>query len=106
MASVDQNWTSFQNILDSNHARRIQRVLQKANFTRLCSRAVELRKQEEDAPDTLTCSVDTTKFTSGMCNVVIALTFSDMIQWVARIVLHPVEKMKRPPALYGVRYAR
>ena len=87
MAPVDQNWTSFQNIHDGDHAKRIQRVLDKTNFPRLCSRAVELRKQEEDVPDTLTCSVDTAKFTSGWCNVVIALTFSDTAQWVARIML-------------------
>lgn len=80
MAPVDQKWTSFQNIdLESDHAKRIRRVLEYANFTRLCSRAVELRKQDEDVSDTLTCSVYIAKFTSGMCNVVFALTFSDMV---------------------------
>ena len=87
MAPVDQNRTSFHSIHDSDHAKRIQRVLDQTNFPRLCSRAVELRKHEEDVPDTLTCSVDTTKFTSGWCDVVIALAFSDTVQWVARIML-------------------
>lgn len=89
MASVNQNWTSFQNIdLDSDHAKKIQAVLQNANFSYLCSEAVKLRKKEEaHVQNTLACSVDTAKFTSGAFNVVVALTFSDSIQWVARIML-------------------
>jgi serine/threonine protein kinase len=89
MASVNQNWTSFQNIdLDSDHAKKIQTVLQNANFSYLCSKAVELRKKEgAHVRNTLICSVDTAKFTSGAFNVVVALTFSDSIQWVARIML-------------------
>ncbi|CAG7931727.1 unnamed protein product [Penicillium olsonii] len=35
----------------------------------------------------LTCAVDTAKFASGACNVVVALTFSDANQWVVRIQL-------------------
>lgn len=83
MASVNQNWTSSR----TSTLRAIMQRKYKQSFrmqtSATCSRAVELRKQE----DTLTCSVDTAKFTSGACNVVAALTFSDSTQWVARIML-------------------
>jgi hypothetical protein len=53
---------------------------------------VELRKKEEaHAQKTLACSADAAKFTSGASNVVVVLTFSDSIQWIARILL-PREK--------------
>lgn len=48
MAPVNQSWTSFQNIdLENDHAKKIQTVLQSENFSYLCSRAVEIRKQGE-----------------------------------------------------------
>lgn len=91
MVSVNQSWTSFQNFdRDSDYGKKIQAVLEHANFSFLCSKAVELRRQEEGCPDTLdtlACSVDTTKFASGTFNVVVALDFSDSVQWVARIPL-------------------
>lgn len=55
-----------------------------------CSRDVEIRLEQEKevhARGTLSCSVDTTGFTNGECNVVVALTFSDSTQWVARNML-------------------
>ncbi|KAJ6184505.1 hypothetical protein N7519_005806 [Penicillium mononematosum] len=73
---------------ESEHAQSIQTVLEKANFTYLCSEATKIRQREESL-NALTCSVNTTKFTSGTYNLVIALTFSDTIQWVARIMLPP-----------------
>ena len=89
MPPVDQNWTGFQNIdPESDHAKSIQGVLHHANFNHLCSTAVDLRTRERaDTLASLTCAVDKTKFTSGACNVVVALTFSDTTQWVARIQL-------------------
>ncbi|CAI7654301.1 unnamed protein product [Penicillium bialowiezense] len=93
MPPVDQNWTSFQNIdPDSDHARKIKTLLQHANFDELCLEAVKLRTQEirdldRNSVTSLTCAVDKTKFSSGACNVVIALNFSDAKQWVARIQL-------------------
>jgi hypothetical protein len=89
MPPVDQNWTCFQNIdPDSDHTKEIQAVLHNANFNHLCSTAVKLRKRERaDTSASLTCAVDRNKFTSGTCNVVIALNFSDAIQWIARIQL-------------------
>ncbi|KAJ5479232.1 hypothetical protein N7530_004741 [Penicillium desertorum] len=89
MGSVDKHWTSFQNMdTESDHAQSIQTVLETANFTHLCSEATKIRQREESL-NALTCSVNTTKFTSGTYNLVIALTFSDKVQWVARIMLPP-----------------
>lgn len=89
MAPVNQSWTSFENIdHESDHTKKLRTVLQTANFNYLCSRAVELRKEQEvQDQDTLTCSVDTTKSTFGACNLVLALTFSDSCQWVVRVML-------------------
>lgn len=44
-------------------------------------------KKRNHVPSTLACSVDPTKFASGVCNLVVALSFSDSSQWVVRIVL-------------------
>lgn len=71
---------------ESDHAKKIQTVLETANFTHLCSEATKIRQREKSS-DVLTCSVNTAKFTSGTYNLVVALTFSDTTQWVARIML-------------------
>lgn len=47
MPSVDQHWTSFQNIdPDSDHLKKINAVLHQANFDHLCSVALSLREPE------------------------------------------------------------
>ncbi|KAJ5799853.1 uncharacterized protein N7518_001921 [Penicillium psychrosexuale] len=71
---------------ESNHTKKIKKVLETANFTHLCSEASKIRQREESL-DSLTCSVNTAKLTSGTYNLVLALTFSDTTQWVARIML-------------------
>ncbi|OQD64007.1 hypothetical protein PENPOL_c008G03295 [Penicillium polonicum] len=71
---------------ESDHVKKIQTVLETANFAHLCSEATKIR-QREDSLDVPTCSVNTEKFTSGTYNLVVALTFSDSTQWVARIML-------------------
>jgi len=88
MTPVEEHWTSFANIdTDSDHANRIRAVLQNANFDYLCSLAVNIRQEQIKPSDTVTCAVDESKFASGACNVVVALSFSDGLQWVARIQL-------------------
>ncbi|CAI7628007.1 unnamed protein product [Penicillium viridicatum] len=87
MAPIEKNWTSLQNMdTENDHVKKIQTVLETANFTHLCSEATKIR-QREDSLDIPTCSVNTEKFTSGTYNLVVALTFSDSTQWVARIML-------------------
>ncbi|KAJ5580197.1 uncharacterized protein N7459_006182 [Penicillium hispanicum] len=88
MAPIDQYWNSFSGIdPESNRAKRVRGLLQNADFDHLCSQAVQLRLGKEEGLKSLFCTVDKTKFTSGACNVVIALSFSDGIQWIARIQL-------------------
>lgn len=87
MAPIDQLWKSFTNIdPESDHAKRIHALLENTDFDHLCSLAIELRLEKE-ALKSLNCTVDKSKFASGACNVVIALSFSDGIHWVARIRL-------------------
>ncbi|KAJ5807847.1 hypothetical protein N7474_009116 [Penicillium riverlandense] len=89
MASISENRPSFQNLdPDSDHAKKIKSVLQTANWDYLCAKAVVLRQQgQPHVYGTRTCSVDARKFASGFYNMVVALTFSDSVQWVARIAL-------------------
>ncbi|QKX54434.1 uncharacterized protein TRUGW13939_01520 [Talaromyces rugulosus] len=87
MTPVNQNWPSFQHLgRESDHVKKIEEVLAKADFAYLCSKAIEYRENKENKPS-LQCSVDTTRFTSGAFNVVVALDFSDSVQWIARILL-------------------
>lgn len=88
MSSINDHWTSFQNMdTESDNAKKIQTVLETANFDHLCSEATKIRQREEFLASELTCSVNTAKFTCGTYNLVVALTFSDSTQWVARIML-------------------
>ncbi|KAI9826840.1 MAG: hypothetical protein M1832_005779 [Thelocarpon impressellum] len=95
MADISEHWTSFENIdRESEHAQRIGQLLSAANFSFLCSAAVELRcaidvevDRTETLAGSLTCSVDPTRFASGRYNVAVALRFSDSEQWIARIRL-------------------
>ena len=86
MASVNHGWPSFRGLdCHTDHAKKVGAVLERANFSHVCSKAVELRKRQRGCrftENTLTCSVDKTKFISGAFNVVVALDFSDSSQWV------------------------
>lgn len=64
---------------------RLRTIFQNANFNYLCSRAVEVRLEQEKeahARGALPCSGDTAKFTNGAYNLVVVLAFSDLTQWV------------------------
>ncbi|KAJ5921070.1 hypothetical protein N7466_009396 [Penicillium verhagenii] len=93
MGPIDQHWTSFSNIdPESDHANRIHTVIDNANLDYLCTQALQLRQEQllqkqTESLNPLACTVDPSKFASGACNVVIALNFSDGLQWVARIQL-------------------
>lgn len=76
---------------DSEQAQKVRQLLLTANFPLLCDTAVQLRsslaKAVQANGQTLTCSVDSTKFASGQNNVVVELRFSDSEYWIARIRL-------------------
>ena len=71
--------------------KKIQQLLLTADFPLLCSIAVKLRsssaEEVQENGQTLTCSIDSTKFASGYHHVVVELKFSDSKYWVARIRL-------------------
>ncbi|KAJ5093629.1 hypothetical protein N7456_009490 [Penicillium angulare] len=92
MISINQDWTSFEGIdQDTDHARLLRTVLKSANWNHLCSKAIEIRRKlDPQTHETITCSAETSKFTSGQCNLVIVVRFSDSIEWLARIML-PLE---------------
>ncbi|KAJ5705695.1 hypothetical protein N7455_004821 [Penicillium solitum] len=77
---------------ESGYAKKIQTVLETANFDHLCSEATKIRQAGESLASELTCSVNTAKFTCGTYNLVVTLTLSDTIQWVARIMLPEDDK--------------
>lgn len=93
MVYINDHWTSFQNMdTESGYAKKIQTVLETANFDHLCSEATKIRQAGESLASELTCSVNTAKFTCGTYNLVVTLTLSDTIQWVARIMLPEDDK--------------
>ncbi|KAJ5946384.1 hypothetical protein N7454_003223 [Penicillium verhagenii] len=93
MTSIGQQWSSFATIdAESDHARRIHAVFKNANFDHLCSLAVKLRQQQTEGLNELFCTIDVTRFASGQCNIVVALSFSDGLQWVARIQLPLIDQ--------------
>ncbi|KAL4959314.1 phosphotransferase family protein [Aspergillus stella-maris] len=89
MGSISDIWASFETLdPESDQIPRIQSILHNADWEYLITQAVQLRQQEQpESSKTLTCSVDTTRFTCGFNNLVVALTFSDSVQWIARVAL-------------------
>ena len=97
MGKVSDDWTSLQELdRESEHAQKIDQVLNTADFTYLrlvASRArydQDLRSnvvtpQSQTSP--LTCSIDLSKFAAGNYNVVVELEFPDSSRWIARIRL-------------------
>ncbi|KAJ5273607.1 hypothetical protein N7478_008732 [Penicillium angulare] len=71
MTSIEQQWSAF-SIIDAE--------------------AVKLRQLRTGSLNELFCTIDTTRFTSGACNIVVALSFSDGLQWVARIQLPLIDE--------------
>jgi serine/threonine protein kinase len=66
----------------------VHRVLWGADFSYLRKRALEIRrKADQNAPDSLTCTIDEDKFANGTFNVAFEIKFSDSIRWIARIKL-------------------
>lgn len=93
------HWSGFgQWEADSDYVRSVRKVLDEASFDSLCSIALEARKpllesqQAKRRQPKLSCSIDETKFTCGRNNVVVEVTFSDQVYWIARIELRRDEK--------------
>ena len=98
MWRVSDHWTSLQDLdCDSEHAQKVNKVLTSADFVHLRSVALQTRYDEDFRSNTavvpqspqspLTCTIDTSRFAVGYNNIVIEVTFSDSLQWIARIRL-------------------
>ncbi|KAH7418518.1 hypothetical protein BKA64DRAFT_201969 [Cadophora sp. MPI-SDFR-AT-0126] len=97
MANPTDHWKSFQTWEeDERQTQRVKDVLDTANFALLCSTALSIRAKSEQESTvrkrkggriskSLKGTVDTSRFTAGMRNVVVELKFSDGKSWVARI---------------------
>ncbi|KAI9803260.1 MAG: hypothetical protein M1825_002051 [Sarcosagium campestre] len=93
---ASDHWTSYENLEpESDHVRKIEKLLSTADFHFLSIKATKIRQSldsdrrgiSDPLGETLTCSIDRGKFTSGTYNVVVELCFSDSERWVARIRL-------------------
>ena len=94
----NDSWTSFGDMdRESDHSKSIEQVVLTANFSSLCTRALEIRasidrksrglRKRKSRDGGLTCSIDSTRFANGYFNVVFAINFSDSTHWIARIRL-------------------
>jgi len=96
MEKTSDHWTSFKDLdRESEHARKIDKVLNTANFVYLRSVALQARYDEDlksnviitSQSQRLTCTIDESQFTVGHNNIVFEIAFSDASQWIARVRL-------------------
>lgn len=87
MAGAREDWPGFAGLKpDSDKYKQIKQVLSAANFEYLKKCAIEARRRHQmDLPRDIDCSINLTQFATGFYNLVLKLTFSDNISWVARI---------------------
>lgn len=88
--TISGSWTSFANLdPDIEHVRNISELLRQKDFEALSSHAISTRDSQRPRgkEDPLTCSIDTSRFTSGRYHVVFEIIFSDQCRWIARIRL-------------------
>ena len=93
---TSDHWTSFKDLdRKSEHARKIDKVLDTANFGYLRTVALQTRHEEDlksnitiaSQSQRLTCAIDKSRFAVGYNNVVFEIAFSDASQWIARVRL-------------------
>ncbi|KPM43827.1 hypothetical protein AK830_g2791 [Neonectria ditissima] len=86
-ANLSHQWLGFAGMNPgSDKYKRLQLLLSSANFEYLKIRAMESRRRHQPnlAPQ-VECSINETRFGSGINNLVIELAFSDNVHWIARI---------------------
>ncbi|KAL4797292.1 hypothetical protein BDV19DRAFT_387464 [Aspergillus venezuelensis] len=96
MASMSDTWSSFETLdPESDQIPRIKSILQNADWDHLITKAVQLRQQEQPhSSKTLTCSVDTTKFTCGFNNLVVALPQDNEDDKAYQLLLREIATMR------------
>lgn len=87
MAIPSEDWSGFTGMSPgSDKYKRIKVVLSLANFEHLKKCAIDSRRRHQiSLPPNIECNVELTWFATGFNNLVIKLTFSDGINWIARI---------------------
>jgi hypothetical protein len=82
---------STASIVTVSMRRKIQTVLETADFSFLPEAALKIRHTQDETvqalPKPLACSINENKFASGQYNVVVELELSDSTSWIARIRL-------------------
>lgn len=101
MEKPSDHWQGFASLdPDSDESRRIQHFMSSANIEYLKIRGIESRrKHQPDLPPHVECSVNLTRFASGFNNIVLELSFSDNVYWIARIPYEALNEEDRTSML-------
>ncbi|KAK4232135.1 kinase-like domain-containing protein [Podospora fimiseda] len=93
MASPSQDWPGFAGLSPEEETyKKIDLVLSSANFAHLKERAIHSRRKHYPSlPFDIDCNINLTQFATGYNNVVLKITFSDDICWVARIPYRTID---------------
>ena len=88
-------WRGFDGLKPGPFRDQIQTVLSTANFQQLQEAALIARTRRDKTADSdLSCTIDLPSFTYGFNNVVLGVSFSDHVYWVARIQHIAVDESK------------
>lgn len=87
MAIPSEDWSGFAGLsAETDKYKQIKLVLSCTNFKHLERCAIDSRHRHQlNLPSDIECSIKLTQSTNGFNNLVIKLTFSDNIFWIARI---------------------
>lgn len=93
MARPSEDWSGFAGLSpEADKYKRIKLVLSSANFEHLKVCAIGSRRRHQmNLPPDIDCSINLTQFATGFNNLVLEITFSDNIYWIARIPYRPVD---------------
>lgn len=79
------SWKGYAGLFPDLHE-RIQTLFSKINLQQLEQAAFKARiRQDKTADPGVTCAVNTSSFANGMVHIVLEISFSDGVYWVARI---------------------
>ncbi|KJF61259.1 uncharacterized protein CIMG_13546 [Coccidioides immitis RS] len=86
MARPSDKWSGFAHPeRKSEQYERMQANISSANFEYLKRRALEARARHWNLVQSISCQIDTGRFTWGFNDVVFEVAFSDGMYWLARI---------------------
>lgn len=93
MARPSEDWSGFAGISpESDKCNPIKLVLSSANFKHLKKCAIDSRRRHQmNLPPSIDCGINLTQFATGFNNLVLEITFSDNIYWIARIPYRTID---------------